>query len=126
MARRVQPSNVKQRRLKMLLGGWPFVGSTWKNQCRSFQLIMESITEGRWDGMDGKLEEVYRREGVRRQRPRLETEIDSGINGLNKDVQKLLWKSIMKPLKADLVLKSLGIMGPGKSKGKNVDEEEVE
>ncbi|KAJ6720771.1 hypothetical protein OIU85_023933 [Salix viminalis] len=98
-----------------LLGGWPFVGSTWKNQCRSFQLIMESITEGRWDGMDGKLEDVGNG-----------TKIDSGINGLNKDVQKLLWKSIMKPLKADLVLKSLGIMGPGKSKGKNVDEEEVE
>ncbi|KAF9684431.1 hypothetical protein SADUNF_Sadunf04G0117600 [Salix dunnii] len=52
--------------------------------------------------------------------------INSGINGLDKDVQKLSWKNIMKSPKADLVLKSLGIMAPGKSKVKNVDEEEVE
>ncbi|KAJ6310777.1 hypothetical protein OIU76_015483 [Salix suchowensis] len=50
----------------------------------------------------------------------------SEINGLSKDVQKLLWKNKMKFLKADSVLKSLGLMGPGKSKVKKVDEEEVE
>ncbi|KAB5561391.1 hypothetical protein DKX38_006348 [Salix brachista] len=38
------------------------------------------------------------------------TKINSGINGLNKYVQKLLWKNIMKSPKANLVLKSLGIM----------------
>ncbi|KAG5247897.1 tRNA-dihydrouridine(47) synthase [Salix suchowensis] len=52
------------------------------------------------------------------------TKTNLGINGLNKDVQNLLWKSIMKSPKADLVLKSLGIMGPGELKVKNVDEEE--
>ncbi|CAK7329588.1 unnamed protein product [Dovyalis caffra] len=51
---------------------------------------------------------------------------NSEINGLNKDVQKLLWKNKMKFPKADSVLKSLGLMGPGKSKVKKVDEEEVE
>ncbi|KAG6762919.1 hypothetical protein POTOM_033446 [Populus tomentosa] len=50
----------------------------------------------------------------------------SEINGLNKDVQKLLWKNKMKFLKADSVLKSLGLTGPGKSKVKKVNEEEVE
>ena len=34
----------------------------------------------------------------------------SEINGLSKDVQKLLWKNKMKFLKADSVLKSLGLM----------------
>lgn len=34
----------------------------------------------------------------------------SEINGLTKDVQKLLWKNKMKFLKADSVLKSLGLL----------------
>lgn len=34
----------------------------------------------------------------------------SEINGLNKDVQKLLWKNKMKFPKADAKLKSLGLM----------------
>ncbi|KAI4300087.1 hypothetical protein L6164_033503 [Bauhinia variegata] len=41
----------------------------------------------------------------------------SEINGLNKDVQKLLWKNKMSFPKADAQLKDLGLVGPhGKSK----------
>ncbi|GFZ00412.1 FMN-linked oxidoreductases superfamily protein [Actinidia rufa] len=38
------------------------------------------------------------------------------MNGLNKDVQKLLWKNKMKFPKADAQLKLLGLLGPMKSK----------
>lgn len=41
---------------------------------------------------------------------------NSEINGLKKDVQKLLWKNKMKFPKADANLKVLGLMGPTKSK----------
>ncbi|GLT77904.1 hypothetical protein SLA2020_494590, partial [Shorea laevis] len=47
----------------------------------------------------------------------------SEINGLNKDVQKLLWKNKMRFTKADAVLKSLGLMGPN-SKRKKLEAEE--
>ncbi|KAL7588807.1 hypothetical protein Lser_V15G40297 [Lactuca serriola] len=40
----------------------------------------------------------------------------SEINGLKKDVQRLLWKNKMKFPKADAELKVLGLMGPTKSK----------
>ncbi|CAA2965253.1 tRNA-dihydrouridine(47) synthase [NAD(P)(+)]-like [Olea europaea subsp. europaea] len=45
---------------------------------------------------------------------------NSELNGLNKDVQKLLWKNKMKFPKADNILKLLGLHGPGK-KGKSMD-----
>ncbi|KAM7479373.1 hypothetical protein LguiA_027586 [Lonicera macranthoides] len=48
----------------------------------------------------------------------------SEINGLKKDVQKLLWKNKMKFPKADAQLKLLGLMGPGSSKKKLEDNEE--
>ncbi|XP_021628564.1 tRNA-dihydrouridine(47) synthase [NAD(P)(+)]-like isoform X2 [Manihot esculenta] len=51
---------------------------------------------------------------------------NSEINGLNKDVQKLLWKNKMKFPKADAKLKSLGLMGPGNSKFKRQDDGEVD
>lgn len=38
------------------------------------------------------------------------------VNGLKKDVQRLLWKNKMKFPKADATLKVLGLMGPAKSK----------
>ncbi|TKY75454.1 tRNA-dihydrouridine(47) synthase of NAD(P)(+) [Spatholobus suberectus] len=41
----------------------------------------------------------------------------SEVNGLNKDVQKLLWKNKMSFSKADAKLKSLGLVGLSKSKG---------
>ncbi|KAI7736180.1 hypothetical protein M8C21_012627 [Ambrosia artemisiifolia] len=41
---------------------------------------------------------------------------NSEVNGLKKDVQKLLWKNKMTFPKADTVLKDLGLMGPAKSK----------
>ncbi|KAJ4833688.1 hypothetical protein Tsubulata_021655 [Turnera subulata] len=50
---------------------------------------------------------------------------NSEINGLSKDVQKLLWKNKMKFPKADAVLKSLGLMGPGSAKAKKQDTVEV-
>ncbi|KAF5727179.1 FMN-linked oxidoreductases superfamily protein isoform 1 [Tripterygium wilfordii] len=46
------------------------------------------------------------------------------INGLNKDVQKLLWKNKMKFSKADAVLKSLGLLGHKNCKGKLSKEKE--
>ncbi|OMO74420.1 tRNA-dihydrouridine synthase [Corchorus capsularis] len=49
----------------------------------------------------------------------------SEVNGLSKDVQKLLWKNKMRFTKADAVLKSLGLMGPNKKK-MLVDKEEGE
>ncbi|KAJ8763341.1 hypothetical protein K2173_002224 [Erythroxylum novogranatense] len=54
--------------------------------------------------------------------------VNSEINGLNKDIQKLLWKNKMKFPKADAKLKSLGLnlMGLGKSKTKKPVEEEVD
>lgn len=45
-------------------------------------------------------------------------------NGLNKDVQKLLWKNKMKFPKADAKLKALGLLGKAKSKTKIVEEKE--
>ncbi|GLT86132.1 hypothetical protein SLE2022_042940 [Rubroshorea leprosula] len=47
----------------------------------------------------------------------------SEINGLNKDVQKLLWKNKVRFTKADAILKSLGLMGPN-SKKKKLEAEE--
>ncbi|KAD7117521.1 hypothetical protein E3N88_04789 [Mikania micrantha] len=41
---------------------------------------------------------------------------NSEVNGLKKDVQKLLWKNKMTFVKADAKLKALGLMGPAKSK----------
>lgn len=51
---------------------------------------------------------------------------NSEINGLNKDIQKLLWKNKMKFRKADGVLKSLGLMGPGSSKMQKLNKAEVD
>ncbi|KAF2301949.1 hypothetical protein GH714_030654 [Hevea brasiliensis] len=48
------------------------------------------------------------------------------INGLNKDVQKLLWKNKIKFPKADAKLRSLGLMGPGNSRVKKQDDGEVD
>ncbi|XP_020538784.1 tRNA-dihydrouridine(47) synthase [NAD(P)(+)]-like isoform X2 [Jatropha curcas] len=45
------------------------------------------------------------------------------INGLKKDVQKLLWKNKMRFPKADAKLKCLGLMGPGNSRVKRRDDE---
>uniref|UniRef100_A0A2P2L4K8 tRNA-dihydrouridine(47) synthase [NAD(P)(+)] n=1 Tax=Rhizophora mucronata TaxID=61149 RepID=A0A2P2L4K8_RHIMU len=56
----------------------------------------------------------------------MEKKSSSEMNGLNKDVQKLLWKNKMKFPKADATLKSLGLMLMGKSKVKKLDEEEVD
>ncbi|XP_039040939.1 tRNA-dihydrouridine(47) synthase [NAD(P)(+)]-like [Hibiscus syriacus] len=50
----------------------------------------------------------------------------SEVNGLSKDVQKLLWKNKMRFTKADGVLKSLGLMGPNWKKKQLVDKEEDE
>ncbi|XP_065867721.1 tRNA-dihydrouridine(47) synthase [NAD(P)(+)]-like isoform X2 [Euphorbia lathyris] len=50
----------------------------------------------------------------------------SEINGLNKDVQKLLWKNKMKFPKADANLKALGLVGPSNSRVKKQDEDEVD
>ncbi|KAJ7967238.1 tRNA-dihydrouridine(47) synthase [NAD(P)(+)] [Quillaja saponaria] len=47
----------------------------------------------------------------------------SEINGLNKDVQKLLWKNKMLFPKADAKLKDRGLMGPSKSKNTNLEDE---
>ncbi|XP_023554076.1 tRNA-dihydrouridine(47) synthase [NAD(P)(+)]-like [Cucurbita pepo subsp. pepo] len=48
----------------------------------------------------------------------------SEMNGLNKDVQKLLWKNKMKFPKADAKLKELGLLGHGKSKSRVKEEKE--
>ncbi|CAJ1973020.1 unnamed protein product [Sphenostylis stenocarpa] len=45
----------------------------------------------------------------------------SEVNGLSKDVQKLLWKNKMNFSKADLKLKSLGLLGPSKSKRNDLE-----
>ncbi|KAJ7978540.1 tRNA-dihydrouridine(47) synthase [NAD(P)(+)] [Quillaja saponaria] len=50
----------------------------------------------------------------------------SEINGLKKDVQKLLWKNKKCFPKADAKLKDLGLLGPAKSKKKNLEDEEGE
>ncbi|XP_030510812.2 tRNA-dihydrouridine(47) synthase [NAD(P)(+)]-like isoform X1 [Cannabis sativa] len=42
----------------------------------------------------------------------------SEVNGLRKDVQRLLWKNKMKFPKADAKVKALGLMGPANSKAK--------
>ncbi|KAL1309030.1 hypothetical protein HN51_051697 [Arachis hypogaea] len=49
----------------------------------------------------------------------------SEVNGLSKDVQKLLWKNKMRFSKADAKLKSLGLLGP-KSKMKNLENKDGE
>uniref|UniRef100_UPI001CB90CFE tRNA-dihydrouridine(47) synthase [NAD(P)(+)]-like n=1 Tax=Erigeron canadensis TaxID=72917 RepID=UPI001CB90CFE len=50
---------------------------------------------------------------------------ESEVNGLKKDVQKLLWKNKMQFPKADAKLKALGLMGPSKlKKAPNADEKE--
>ncbi|XWS55013.1 hypothetical protein CRYUN_Cryun10bG0138400 [Craigia yunnanensis] len=49
----------------------------------------------------------------------------SEVNGLSKDIQKLLWKNKMRFTKADAVVKSLGLTGPNWKK-KLVDKEEDE
>ncbi|XVE67076.1 hypothetical protein DITRI_Ditri08aG0130900 [Diplodiscus trichospermus] len=48
----------------------------------------------------------------------------SEVNGLSKDVQKLLWKNKMRFTKADAVIKSLGLTGPNWKIKKLVDKEE--
>lgn len=48
----------------------------------------------------------------------------SEVNGLNKDVQKLLWRNKMKFPKADVRLKSLGLSVHGKNKMKVVEDKE--
>ncbi|CAN0907744.1 tRNA-dihydrouridine(47) synthase [NAD(P)(+)]-like [Linum grandiflorum] len=48
---------------------------------------------------------------------------DSEINGLSKDVQRLLWKNKMKFPKADAKLKALGLLGPGAKKKKDEEED---
>ncbi|KAL5788746.1 hypothetical protein ACOSP7_005695 [Xanthoceras sorbifolium] len=48
----------------------------------------------------------------------------SEVNGLKKDVQKLLWKSKMKFPKADAKLKSLGLLNLAKSKMKMTEDKE--
>ncbi|PPD87018.1 hypothetical protein GOBAR_DD16044 [Gossypium barbadense] len=50
----------------------------------------------------------------------------SEVNGLSKDVQKLLWKNKMRFTKADVVVKSLGLAGPNWKVKKLVDKEEDE
>ncbi|EEF49514.1 tRNA-dihydrouridine(47) synthase [NAD(P)(+)]-like [Ricinus communis] len=50
----------------------------------------------------------------------------SEVNGLNKDVQKLLWKNRFKFPKADAILKSLGLMGPSNSRVKRQNDDEVD
>ncbi|KAK8987186.1 hypothetical protein V6N11_026942 [Hibiscus sabdariffa] len=50
----------------------------------------------------------------------------SEVNGLSKDVQKLLWKNKMRFTKADAVIKSLGLEGPNWKKKQLVDKEEDE
>ncbi|MED6204305.1 hypothetical protein PIB30_008124 [Stylosanthes scabra] len=50
----------------------------------------------------------------------------SEVNGLTKDVQKLLWKNKMRFSKADARLKSLGLLGPSKSKMKDLENKEAE
>ncbi|GAV60275.1 Dus domain-containing protein [Cephalotus follicularis] len=49
---------------------------------------------------------------------------NSEINGLIKDVQKLLWKNKMRFPKADAKLKSLGLMGPAAKKKMLEDKDE--
>ncbi|KAL4572943.1 hypothetical protein LXL04_019732 [Taraxacum kok-saghyz] len=51
---------------------------------------------------------------------------NSEINGLKKDVQRLLWKNKMKFPKADAQLKVLGLMGPTKSKKTPIPNNEEE
>ncbi|KAK7352061.1 hypothetical protein VNO80_17477 [Phaseolus coccineus] len=48
----------------------------------------------------------------------------SEVNGLSKDVQKLLWKNKMSFSKADAKLKSLGLLGPSKSKRNDLENKE--
>ncbi|KAK8700045.1 hypothetical protein V6N13_018450 [Hibiscus sabdariffa] len=48
----------------------------------------------------------------------------SELNGLSKDVQKLLWKNKMCFTKADAVIKSLGLVGTKSKIKKSVDKEE--
>ncbi|XAR72759.1 tRNA-dihydrouridine(47) synthase (NAD(P)(+)) [Bertholletia excelsa] len=50
----------------------------------------------------------------------------SEINGLNKDVQKLLWKNKMRFPKADAQLKLLGLLGMNSKNKKFRDEEKVD
>ncbi|XVE93743.1 hypothetical protein REPUB_Repub01dG0220500 [Reevesia pubescens] len=50
----------------------------------------------------------------------------SEVNGLSKDVQKLLWKNKMRFTKADAVVKSLGLTGPNWKIKKLIDKEEEE
>ncbi|XP_031477687.1 tRNA-dihydrouridine(47) synthase [NAD(P)(+)]-like [Nymphaea colorata] len=47
-------------------------------------------------------------------------------NGLNKDVQKLLWKNKVSFPKADLQLKMLGLSGKGNSKTRGLEEKKVD
>ncbi|XVF45397.1 hypothetical protein PTKIN_Ptkin02bG0202300 [Pterospermum kingtungense] len=48
----------------------------------------------------------------------------SEVNGLSKDVQKLLWKNKMRFAKADAAIKSLGLTGPNWKTKKLVEEED--
>ncbi|ESW07905.1 hypothetical protein PHAVU_009G002300 [Phaseolus vulgaris] len=48
----------------------------------------------------------------------------SEVNGLSKDVQKLLWKNKMSFSKADAKLKSLSLLGPSKSKRNDLENKE--
>ncbi|KAL5563138.1 hypothetical protein UlMin_032885 [Ulmus minor] len=50
--------------------------------------------------------------------------ISSELNGLSKDVQKLLWKNKMKFPKADAKLKALGLLGHANSKAKVLEDKE--
>ncbi|KAJ4967465.1 hypothetical protein NE237_019314 [Protea cynaroides] len=47
--------------------------------------------------------------------------MSSEMNGLSKDVQKLLWKNKMSFLRADAQLKCLGLSSLGNSKSKNIE-----
>ncbi|KAL8140965.1 hypothetical protein V2J09_006986 [Rumex salicifolius] len=51
---------------------------------------------------------------------------DSEVNGLKKDVQRLLWKNNMKFKKSDAALKLLGIGSKGYQKAHDKDDEQVE
>ncbi|XP_022763135.1 tRNA-dihydrouridine(47) synthase [NAD(P)(+)]-like [Durio zibethinus] len=51
---------------------------------------------------------------------------NSEVNGLSKDVQKLLWKNKIRFTKADAVIKSLGLTGPNWKIKKLIDKEEDE
>ncbi|KAF3435803.1 hypothetical protein FNV43_RR22895 [Rhamnella rubrinervis] len=50
----------------------------------------------------------------------------SEVNGLSKDVQKLLWKNKKKFPNADAKLKALGLLGRANLKSKNLEEKEVD